>query len=391
MNNPALNPSPIQRLLSLDVLRGLTVAFMIMVNNNGGPGSWHFMNHADWNGLTPTDLVFPTFLFVVGASIVFAFEARFAKGAKPKELVGHTLERAIKLIVLGIVINSFPLFKLEHMRFYGVLPRIGLCYLVVSLFYLADRRVWTKVAALAGCLLGYWALMRLVVVPGAGLPGRDIPLLDPVNNLVGWLDQRLMPYHLYEDWTTHNLRDPEGLLSTLPAVGTTLLGVLAGFWLRSKRTVEQKCLGLFVAALGSLGTGYLWSIWFPLNKKMWTSSYVLVAGGYALLVLTLALWVVDKWGWGKGESKWMVAPWLVLGSNAITIYMFSELLPSALLQWHVQDGARRVDVMTWFEQHICAGLIASPGLAAFSFSLTVLAVCFVPAIWLYRKKIFIKL
>ena len=136
----APSPSPVKRLLSLDVARGITIAFMIMVNNNGGPGSWRFMNHADWNGLTPTDLVFPTFVFVVGVSIVFAFDARLARGATRAQLAWHTLQRAVILILLGIVVNSFPFFELPHMRFYGVLQRIGVCYLVVGLFYLWDNR-----------------------------------------------------------------------------------------------------------------------------------------------------------------------------------------------------------------------------------------------------------
>src|SRR5271165_2798761 len=121
--NPASTATPPQRLLSLDVLRGITIAFMIMVNNNGGPGSWHFMNHAVWNGLTPTDLVFPTFVFVMGVSVVFAFDARLARGAAPAQLAWHTLQRAVILILLGIIVNSFPFFELPHMRFYGVLQR----------------------------------------------------------------------------------------------------------------------------------------------------------------------------------------------------------------------------------------------------------------------------
>ena len=185
MTTQAPAPSPAHRLLSLDVLRGITIAFMIMVNNNGGSGSWGFMNHAQWNGLTPTDLVFPTFVFVVGASIVFAFESRLARGATRASLAWHTLQRAAILFLLGVVVNSFPFFELVHMRFYGVLQRIAVCYLVVGLFYLWDRRVWTKVAALFVALVGYWVLLRWVPVPGAGIPGRDFPFMDePSTHLV---------------------------------------------------------------------------------------------------------------------------------------------------------------------------------------------------------------
>jgi predicted acyltransferase len=389
MTNPALNPRPAHRLLSLDVLRGITIAFMIMVNNNGGEGAWGFMHHAAWNGLTPTDLVFPTFMFVMGVSIVFAFEARLARGATRAELAWHTLRRAGLLFLFGVVGNGFPFFKLEHLRIYGVLQRIAICYLVVGLFYLWDRRVWTKVAALAAVLVGYWALVRWVPVPGAGLPGRDIPFLDADANIVNWLDQRLMPGHLYEDWVTHNLRDPEGLLSNIPAVGTVLLGLLTGLWLRGQRTVRRNALGLAAATVSCLATGYLWSLWFPLNKKMWTSSYVLVAAGWSLAVFTLAYWAVEQRGWSKGRGKGWMWPWLVLGSNAIVAYMFSELLASTLWNIHLTADGDQPDLPVYIFNHVFA-LIPDPGWAAFAFSVSFLAVCFVPVWVLYRKKIFVK-
>src|ERR1700677_3825895 len=175
--NPALTSTPLQRLLSLDVLRGITIAFMIMVNNNGGSGSWRFMNHAYWNGLTPTDLVFPTFVFVVGASIVFAFHARMKRGATRKQLAWHTVQRAVILYALGMVVNGFPFFELDHLRFYGVLQRIAVCYLVVGLFYIWDKRAGTKAAVAAVLLVGYWVMLRWIRVPGAGVPGRDFPFM----------------------------------------------------------------------------------------------------------------------------------------------------------------------------------------------------------------------
>src|SRR3954470_6427727 len=175
MNTPVTRPDRPERLLSLDVARGITIAFMIMVNNNGGSGSWGFMNHAEWNGLTATDLVFPTFVFVMGASVVFAIESRLARGSSRAQLGRHTLQRAGILCVLGVVVNSFPFFELDHMRFYGVLQRIAVCYVAVSLLYLWNRRVWLIATTLAVVLIGYWVLVRWVPVPGAGLPGRDVP------------------------------------------------------------------------------------------------------------------------------------------------------------------------------------------------------------------------
>ena len=378
--------NPVKRLISLDVVRGITIAFMIMVNNNGGPGSWHFMNHAYWNGLTPTDLVFPTFVFVVGVSVVFAFDARRAKGAPRGQLAKHTIIRAIVLILFGIIVNSFPFFHLAHMRFYGVLQRIGICYLVVALFYLWDRRASTKWIALAGCLVGYWVLVRWVPVPGVGMPGRDVPFLDVNRNLVSWIDQHLFPYHLYLYPPDHNVRDPEGLLSNLPAIGTALMGVLAGLWLRTSRSVSKKTVGLAIASLCSLAVGYLWSLEFPLNKNMWTSSFVLVAGGYSLALLTLCHFAIEQRNWRKGWT-W---PWLVFGSNAIAAYMWSELTPGIFYNIHMTgaDG-KPTNFLTWTAMHTVMH-IPNPHWAAFAYSVSFTAFCFIPVWILFRKKIFLK-
>jgi len=289
-------------------------------------------------------------------------------------------------------VNGFPFFPLEHYRVYGVLQRIAICYLVVGLFYLWDRRVSTKVVALVVSLVGYWVLVRWVPVPGAGMPGRDIPFMDMRLNLVSWLDRLVMPHHLYLDWSgpdLHNVRDPEGLLSDLPAIGTTLLGLLTGLWLRGKRAVKSTGYGLAAAAASCLALGYLWSMEFPLNKNMWTSSFVLVAAGYSLTVLTLSYWAVDVWGWGKGESKWLVYPWLVLGSNAITAYMFSEVVPGLLDRIEFMDGGRKTSPMSWVFDHILVHL-PTPGWTAFAYSFCTLAYCFIPVWIMYRKKIFVK-
>jgi predicted acyltransferase len=385
MTSPVLLPEPARRLLSLDVVRGFTIAFMIMVNNNGGSGSWAFMNHADWDGLTATDLVFPTFVFVMGLSVVFAIEGRLAGGATRGQLVRHAVQRAAILCLLGIVVNSFPFFELDHMRFYGVLQRIAVCYLAVSLFYLWNRRAWPIAAALLVALVGYWVLLRWVPVPDAGVPGRDVPFMDVRQNLVSWIDRQLFPYHLYRDVPDHNLRDPEGLLSDLPAIGTALLGMLTGVWLRTRRSIPAKVRGLAGAALGCMALGYVWALWFPLNKNLWTSSYVLVAGGYSLALVTLAFWAVEQKGWRTGWT-WI---WLVFGSNAIAAYMFSELLPGVLQNVHFIAGGKRTDVITFVFDHVFAH-IPDPGWAAFAYSVSFTAVCFVPVWMLYRRRIFLK-
>jgi len=376
---------PPKRLLSLDVARGITIAFMIMVNNNGGRGSWGFMNHAAWNGLTATDLVFPTFVFVMGVSVVFAIEARLARGAARGQLVRHTIQRAIILCLLGVVVNSFPFFELEHMRFYGVLQRIAVCYLAVSLLYLCNPRPAPLAAALVVALVGYWVLLRWVPVPGAGMPGRDVPFMDVRNNLVSWIDRQVFPHHLYRDVPDHNVRDPEGLLSDLPAIGTALMGMLTGFWLRTRRPMSAQAIGLAAAAVVSLALGYWWALWFPLNKNLWTSSYVLVAGGYSLALLTLVFWAVELKGWRTGWT-WI---WLVFGSNAIAAYMFSELLPGVLVNLHFTSDGMRTNVITFLRAHVFAQ-IPDPGWAAFAYSISFTAVCFIPVWLLYRRRIFLK-
>jgi predicted acyltransferase len=389
MTGSALD-STSRRLLSLDILRGLTIAFMIMVNNPGGLGAWTEMRHAEWNGFTATDLVFPAFLFVVGASIVFSTQARLKRGDSRTKLAWHTLRRAGILFLLGIVVNGFPYFHLDHLRFYGVLQRIAVCYLVVSLFFLWDRRIWTKVALLACVLVGYWILLRWVPVPGAGMPSRNIPLLDRDQNIVAWLDRQLMPGHLYEDFPAHNARDPEGLLSDIPAVGTTLFGLLAAVWLSGKRAATAKTLGLAEGAAVCLATGYLWSIWFPLNKKMWTSSYVLVAAGWSLLLFALLYWAIEQRGWGKsGCSKALAWPWIVFGSNAIVAYMISELLGEAISLIPVTSSGRRTDPLAFVYAHVFVH-IADPGWRALAYSVSYTILCFLPVWALYRRKIFVK-
>ena len=371
--------SSLRRLLSLDALRGLTIAFMIMVNNNGSDHAWWFMKHAEWNGLTPTDLVFPTFLFVVGVSIVFAFEARIAKGETRAHLAWQTLRRAAVLFALGLVVNGFPYFPLGTLRIYGVLQRIAICFLVAGLFYLWDRGWKSKAVVLITALVGYWILMRWVPVPGLGLPGRDIPFLDKDANLVAWLDRHLLPGRLYE-----GTRDPEGLLSDLPALGTALLGVLTGIWLRSKHTLRGKAAGVAGGAAACLAIGSIWAISFPLNKKLWTSSYVLVAAGVSLALLALLFWAIEVHNW-RGKWTW---PWLVLGSNAIAAYIISELLATALDLIGGWIHGSPFSITRWVFMHWIAW-IPDGGVASFAYSFLYLAVCFIPVWILYRKKIFL--
>jgi predicted acyltransferase len=384
--DPLIKPaSSSKRYLAVDVLRGLTLLFMIMVNNNGGEQAFGAMKHAAWNGFTPTDLVFPTFLFVVGASIVFSTESRLARGATRASLFAHTVRRSIIIFLLGLVVNSFPFFRLSTMRYYGVLPRIALCYLVIATLYIFIRRpdgtptVADKIGLLVACLLGYYILMRFVPVPGFGLPGRDVPFLDHDGNIVAWLDRQIFSaQHLYE-----GTRDPEGLLSTIPALGTTLIGLLTGLFLRtSKQSDSRKALSLCIAGLSGVLLGFVWNPWFPLNKKLWTSSFVLYAAGWSLLALAIFWFLVQVRGWRRGTGAL-----LVFGTNAITAYVVSELLGPALSYVMV---APHVNVWLWVYNRVAA-VISSPPFAALAYSTFYMLVCWLIVLPLYRKKIFIKI
>jgi predicted acyltransferase len=369
------------RLTSLDVLRGITIAFMILVNNNGDERYAYWpLKHALWNGWTPTDLVFPTFLFVAGVSLVFSFESRLAKGASRASLLLHALRRSIILFLLGLIVNGFPFFHLSTLRIYGVLQRFAVCLFLASAIYLYSRaksKVATLITVLVAALVSYWIIMRWIPVPGYGLPTRDIPLLDKDANWVAYLDRHIFPGRLYE-----GTRDPEGLLSNLPALGTALLGMLTAIWLRTKNSIQTKFIGLFAAAIAVLLLGKIWGHWFPINKKLWTSAYVLFAAGWSLLGLSISYWLIEIKQWRRGWTF----PWLVFGSNAIAAYVFSELLAPTL--WHVLIGHKSLSAIIY--SHVFAH-VPDRAFGSLLYSLCFVAVCFIPILMLYRKKIFIKI
>ena len=368
------------RLVSLDVLRGATIAFMILVNNSGDR-AYAPLQHSDWNGWTPTDLVFPIFLFLMGASIVFSFESRLSRGASRRSLLAHTVRRFLILFFLGLLVNGFPLFHWETLRIYGVLQRIALCFLACGVLYLIDRRVASKTVIVLSILIGYWILLRWASVPGYGRVGRDIPFLDKNANWVAYLDRRLFPGRLFE-----STRDPEGLLSTLPAIATTLMGMLTGIWLRSKRAPLSKCAGMLGAGILCTLLGELWSPWFPINKNLWTSSYVLFTAGIALMAWALCYWAAEIKGWTTGWKSGWTFVWAVFGMNAITAYVFSELLAAAI--WEIPVSGRRT--LSQIIAPRVYGSLHRPQLAALAYALCFVLICWLPMLWLYRKKIFIK-
>jgi predicted acyltransferase len=384
-----------QRLASVDFLRGVLVMSMVLVTN---AGDWNHvywpLKHADWNGSTPTDMIFPSFLFLAGVSTTFSFASRLARGATRTELAGHIAVRSLLLILLGLFLNGFPLFDMHNLRIPGVLQRIGLCYLAGGLIYLATSR-WNAdngisqlradipalIAAILLLMAGYWALLRFVPVPGYGL-GR----LDMVGNLGAYIDRSMMGTNHLWFWGGQ-MWDPEGLLSTLGATANLILGILAGEWLRSDRPDQKKLRGLAVAGAALMLGGALLNPFLPINKKIWTGSFTLFSGGFSLLALAVLYWLIDSQGWVK--RRWL-RPVLIFGSNAILGFTLANMLTPVLglVKFHGAAG-RGVTIPELAVQFF------SQFLNPFNASLTY-AVCFVALntliLWpLYKKCIFIRL
>ncbi len=369
-----------QRLLSLDVLRGLTVALMILVNNAGdGKVSFAQLRHSVWNGCTLTDLVFPMFLFIVGVSVALAFRSRVANGSSREAILRQALQRALTILLIGLLLNALPYFDLSHLRYYGVLQRIGVCYAVASAIYLYGGVRWALLVALS-TLVAYWFLLTHVSVPGFGMPGVNVCILDPHGNLTAWLDRALVPSaHLYH----RGFYDPEGLLSTMGALATTLIGVVAGRWLQSSRTVETKSVLTATAGVLLSVAGLLWAHSLPLNKRLWTSSYVCWTAGISLMILALLFWLVD----GPWQMRRGLLPWRIFGTNALVAYMLSELLAIVLASIPVHGPG---NLQGWLF-HLLPSWLGSPPFVSMVYSILFTAVCMLPVAELYRRKVFLKL
>ena len=294
-----------KRLLSLDVFRGLTIAGMILVNSPGNDSAYGPLEHAKWNGMTPTDLVFPFFVFIVGVSLVFSLRSRLEQGVSRTELLGQVFKRSLIIFGLGLLLNGFPLYNLSTIRILGVLQRIGLCYFFASVIFLWGT-LSTQILALVAILLGYWGFMTLFPVPGYG---ADILTME--GNLASFIDRALLARHLYRP-----IYDPEGILSTFPAVATALCGTLTGMWLRFSSAQVRKVTGMLQAGLVCLLAGWKWGYFFPINKALWTSSYVLVTAGWALVLFSLCYWLIEIRGWRRWSK-----PLEVFGVNALAAYV----------------------------------------------------------------------
>jgi len=371
-------PSGTARLESLDVFRGVTIAGMVLVNN---PGTWEHIywpfEHAQWHGWTPTDLVFPFFLFAVGVAIALAFGKHAETGDTRRNLYFKLIKRTLIIFAIGLFLNGFPYFGLAEFRIPGVLQRIAICYFFASLIFL-NTKVRTQVTIAIGLLLVYWFIVK--VIPAPGFAAGD---LTKEGSLPSFVDRVVFGKHV---WAHAKVYDPEGLLSTIPALATTLIGVLTGSWLRANKSPQEKVAGMFAIGAICIALGWSWNSFFPINKALWTSSYVLFSGGLALQFLALCYWAIDI----RGFRRW-AKPFAVFGVNAIALYVGSGIM-AVLLEVITVTGANGVKIPlgSWIYDNLFASW-ASPKNASLAFAIAFVLV-WLGLMWiLYRRKIFIKI
>jgi predicted acyltransferase len=365
-------PSETNRLVSLDVFRGITIAGMVLVNN---PGTWEFvygpLRHAEWHGWTPTDLVFPFFLFIVGVAIPLAFARRLESGGSKRDVYIKIIKRTLIIFAIGLFLNGLPYFGLAEYRIPGVLQRIAVCYFFASIIFL-NTKVRTQIAITIGLLIVYWLMVKFI--PAPGYAAGD---LTKVGSLPSFVDRVVFGKHV---WAQAAVYDPEGLLSTIPAIATTLMGALTGVWLRTEKSRLEKAAGMFVVGAVCVAIGWSWNAFFPINKALWTSSYVLFTGGLALQFLALCYWLIDI----KGYRRW-AKPFEVFGLNAIALYVVADLIAVALGTIKVGE----VSLGGWIYNHVFASW-ASPLNASLAFAISFVLVCLALMWILYNRKIFLK-
>ncbi len=378
------------RLLSLDVFRGITIASMILVNN---PGSWQYvyppLRHASWNGCTPTDLVFPFFLFIVGIAITLSLTKRKEEGVNQVSLIFQIVRRSILIFLIGLFLNGFPDFNFASIRIPGVLQRIALVYLISSIIFLkAEFKIIISLSLFF--LLFYWVLVALIPVPGFGNPDLSVSVItDQVTNqkvapnIAAWLDRMLFGGHL---WGATGIWDPEGLLSTIPAISTCLSGVLLGKFLQHNMDNIQKTVWIFISANFLIFTGMIWDISFQFNKNLWTSSYVLFTSGIALNVFAVCYWLADI-----KKITWWTKPFVIYGTNAIAVYFLSGIFSDLLYMIKIYDTAGNVKSLSGVIYDSLFTPFFSPYVASLAWAL-VYVLFWLAIMWLfYRKKIFIRI
>ncbi len=365
-----------QRFLSVDIFRGITIAAMIMVNN---PGTWGAMysplEHSAWHGVTPTDLIFPFFLFIVGMSISFAYSGK-KKYSITTEVYSKIISRSIKLIGLGLILAGFtlqfPFFKdLSTLRLPGVLQRIGIVFFFSAIMFLHLN--WKALLAVfVTILISYWALLTQIPIDGA------TPLLTKSSNLASVVDLKILTVdHM---WKTNY--DPEGIFSTIPSIATTISGMLVGLVVVAKEKSHFQKITYFISiGVIALIIGYAWNMTFPANKTLWTSSYVLISGGWATIIFAIIYYLSDV----KGLSNWG-KPAIIFGSNAITVFFLSGIITRLFGMIKLGNGASIHGNL----YSLLASIITIPELSSMVYSLFVITFYFLVALYMYKKEIFIK-
>ncbi len=359
------------RLISLDALRGFTIAAMIIVNYPGSEDHVFFtLRHTIWNGLSFTDQVAPFFLFIIGVSISLAYSRRLKEKIPPSAMYRKIVWRALKIYAIGMFLNLQPHFDFHTIRWTGTLQRIAFVFLICSLIYL--HTTWRQQAWLAAILLvGYWLMLTLIPMPGVGKV-----MLEPGVNIVAWFDNLYLPGRMWRvTW------DPESILTTITSVVSGLTGMLAGTWMLSDRSPNEKANGLMTAGAFSAILGYFWGLTFPVNENLWTSSFVLVTSGFAAILFGAFYFLVDIKGYTRGTL-----PGIVFGANAIFIYFFADIWALIFYDEWKPGGMALNDRFMLALTH--AGISAE--LASLLYVLIFLVVNFIPAWFLYKKRIFIK-
>ena len=363
-----------KRLLSLDAFRGFTIAAMILVNFPGnGEFTFSPLNHTKWNGISFTDLIAPFFLFIVGVSIAFAYTKRLEAGVSPKSMYKKLVIRAFKIFTVGMLLNLMgliPDMNFEELRWTGTLHRIAIVFLVCALLFLNSN--W-KTQAITGSLLliGYWLAMTLIPTPG-----YDKAMFEPGINLAAWVDKQLLPGAMWQGtW------DPEGILSTFPSFATGITGMLAGTLLLSKRTIEQKVMFMFTGGFITAIVGVTWSWVFPMNENLWTSSFVMFTSGLAAMTLASSIYLVDMLQYRKIANFG-----IIYGSNAISIYVLADVF--AKFFYGIKMGGASLNEH-FFSLFASFGIM--PEIVSMAYALVYVFINFIPAYFLFKKNIFIKL
>lgn len=376
------------RLLSLDVFRGMTIAGMVLVNNPGGSPVYAPLEHAEWNGWTPTDFIFPFFLFIVGISITLALGKRVEAGGVDSAVYFKIIKRTIVIFLLGTFLATFPFWDFSKgewrdphtIRIMGVLQRIALCYLASAIIFLHTN--WKQQAIIATILLFiYWALMTLINVPGCEVTTIN----DKACNLAAYVDRMILTEgHI---WRGGKVYDPEGLLSTIPSIATTLSGVLCGHWLKQDRNDYNKVSALFFFGVVLTAIGWCWGFFFAINKSLWTSSYVVYMSGLALLFLAFCYWLIDI----KGYKAWS-KPFVIFGVNALALFVGSGVMARimTLIRLPGSEEGKTISLQKYIYDGVFLPL-AEPINASLAY-----AICFI-LVWLflmwllYTKNIYIKI